>query len=159
MIVFTCHYVITSSSQFLIFCYIRTNVSPDSQLYHLVITSASGSWSYKLTQLQISSIEAIRKDNTKTPLINEAALPFLPVQKKCHSLLGHAISMTPELSFMKKAHCSPAPSQKRRQNIILGIMLLLISYTEKVAIIGTGILQVGQSRVRCSQLPVKEIQN
>ena len=33
---------------------------PDSQPYHLIITSASGSWSNKLTKLQISCIETIR---------------------------------------------------------------------------------------------------
>ena len=51
------------SWEFCIFPWLSTQLAgntqyvPDSHPYHLIITSSSGSWSYKLTKLQISGIK------------------------------------------------------------------------------------------------------
>ena len=43
---------------------------PDSQLYHLIITSASGSWSCNLFKLQIMSIGTIQYKLSLSKLIS-----------------------------------------------------------------------------------------
>ena len=53
---------------------------PDPQPYHLIITSAPGSWPYKLTSLQVRSIETIKPHviyNMHYTLVQEALIMLL----------------------------------------------------------------------------------